>query len=368
MRAWICALMFVAIGCESAALGPADSGDADRSPPADLGEADAGHPDDLGPADRRDLGQRDGGQTDAGPQDLGAALGPPYPLVLAHGFFGFEDFAGAGFLRYFYEVRPALQAQGETLVFTPAVDPFNDSTARGGQLIAHIEDILAQTGHAKVNLIGHSQGGLDARVVANLRPDLVASVTTIATPHRGSRLADISARLVQDNSFAGVVDALARVIGAPLYDEVGAETSVVSALRQLTSAGMETFNRTFPSSPSVAYYSIAGRSDRTLGGQLCQPQGGGPAFVSRYDSVRDPIDPLLALGESVLDGDLLDPEPNDGLVRVSDARWGTFLGCIPADHLDQVGQLLGDSPGFRNDFDYLEFYEELVAWLRIQGY
>jgi hypothetical protein len=22
--------------------------------------------------------------------------------------------------------------------------------------------------------------------------------------------------------------------------------------------------------------------------------------------------------------------PNDGLVRVEDARWGTFLGCIPA--------------------------------------
>ena len=54
-------------------------------------------------------------------------LGPPYPIVLAHGFFGFEDFAGAGFLTYYYDVKEHLAQQGETQVFTPAVDPFNHS-------------------------------------------------------------------------------------------------------------------------------------------------------------------------------------------------------------------------------------------------
>jgi triacylglycerol lipase len=65
--------------------------------------------------------------------------GAPYPIVLAHGFFGFNDFAGAGFLTYFYGVKDDLAAHGETMVFTPAVDPFNDSTFRGDQLEADIE-------------------------------------------------------------------------------------------------------------------------------------------------------------------------------------------------------------------------------------
>ena len=46
-------------------------------------------------------------------------LGPPYPIVLSHGFFGFDDFAGAGFLTYYYEIPEHLASHGETLVFTP---------------------------------------------------------------------------------------------------------------------------------------------------------------------------------------------------------------------------------------------------------
>ena len=99
--------------------------------------------------------------------------GPPYPIVLAHGFFGFEDFAGVGFITYFYGVKDELADRGEAQVFTPAVDPFNDSETRGEELLAHVERILAETGAAKVNLIGHSQGGLDSRYVAHQRPCLL---------------------------------------------------------------------------------------------------------------------------------------------------------------------------------------------------
>src|SRR5688572_4187672 len=34
----------------------------------------------------------------------------PYPIVLAHGFFGFEEFAGVDFVTYFYGVREDLAA------------------------------------------------------------------------------------------------------------------------------------------------------------------------------------------------------------------------------------------------------------------
>jgi triacylglycerol lipase len=294
------------------------------------------------------------------------ALGPPYPIVLAHGFFGFDDFAGAGFLDYYYGVKAHLAEGGEALVFTPAVDPFNDSTARGEQLLAEVEAILAQTGHAKVNLVGHSQGGLDARVVAALRPDLVASVVTVATPHEGTRIADIALGLTDDPALAGVLDFLVDTVGQALYDEVGAETSLAAALEQLTTSGMDAFNVAYPDQPGVLYASIAGRSDRHGGGTDCNAPGA-PPFIAAWDDALDPLDVAFSVTEPLLDGGLGDPYPNDGLVRVRDAKRGRFLGCIPADHLDEVGQLFGDGPGLFNDWDHLAFYRDLARYLRDQG-
>src|SRR5690606_38615294 len=150
----------------------------------------------------------------------------PYPIILAHGFFGFEDFAGIDFITYFYGVKDELAARGEAQVFTPAVDPFNDSETRGEALLAHVERILEETGATKVNLIGHSQGGLDSRYVAHQRPDRVASVTTFATPHRGTPIADVVLELVDDPRFSSLADRLARLIGAALWDAAGDRTSV----------------------------------------------------------------------------------------------------------------------------------------------
>jgi len=46
----------------------------------------------------------------------------------------------------------------------------------------------------KVNVIGHSMGGIDARVaIARFgAAERVASLTTVASPHRGTPLADLS--------------------------------------------------------------------------------------------------------------------------------------------------------------------------------
>ena len=43
-----------------------------------------------------------------------------------------------------------------------------------------------------VHLVGHSQGGLDARLIASRQGDegLIKTLTTVATPHRGSVAAD----------------------------------------------------------------------------------------------------------------------------------------------------------------------------------
>jgi triacylglycerol lipase len=294
-------------------------------------------------------------------------LGPPYPVVLCHGFFGFDQLAGVEALPYFYNVPERLAEDGEKLVFTPAVDPFNSSDFRSDQLIDIIEnDILAATGHEKVILVGHSQGGLDARAVASKRPDLVAAVTTVATPHQGSAVADIALGLVEDPAGAAVLDALVQLLGGPVYDQVGEETSIAKALYLFSQPGIAEFNATYKDAPGVFYASITGRTDSSLGGQDCAADVELP-WVTAMKGEKDPTDPLFAIFETMLDGGFQGTVPNDGLVRAVDARWGEFWGCVPADHMDEVGQLLGDSPGLFNSYDHTEMFSEIVKQLRDKG-
>ena len=77
---------------------------------------------------------------------------------------------------------------------------------------------------------------------------------------------------------------------------------------------------------------------------LCQAGNGGEAvFV--------PLAPTFWLLE-LLEGS------NDGLVSVQSAQWGEFLGVIPADHMNEVGHLVGETaPGF----DHLAFWAD-EAW------
>lgn len=301
------------------------------------------------------------------PGTTGAAqLGPPYPIVLAHGFFGFDELADLDFATYFYEVPEALADAGETNVFVTAVDPFNDSTVRGEELLAQVEEIVASTGHAKVVILGHSQGGLDARVVASLRPDLVAAVVTFATPHHGTPIADIVLGLVDDPAAQGLIDALVGLLGVGLWDTVDGETSLADAMWQFSQPGITAFNATYPDAAGVRYVSITGRSSLSLGGGECDVPAA-PAFIADWAPERDPIDPLFSPFAAVLSQSVFDPVPNDGLVRVADAKWGEFLGCVPADHMDQVGHLFGDLPGLTNAWRHRPFYVDLVAWIRAEG-
>jgi hypothetical protein len=46
------------------------------------------------------------------------------------------------------------------------------------------------------------------------------------------------------------------------------------------------------------------------------------------------------------------------------AHWGRFLGSIPADHMGEVGQPLGYTPGF----DEQAFYTRLLRSFHDQGW
>jgi len=291
--------------------------------------------------------------------------GPPYPIVLAHGFFGFEGFAGQDYLTYFYKVKQRLEADGE-IVLTPAVDPFNDSDYRSDQLLVKVEDFLKQTGSAKVNIIGHSQGGLDARAAAHKRPDLIASVVTVSTPHYGSPVADVAVKLLADPNAQAIVDALTKLIGAPLYDQIGNETSVMKPLHLFSKPGIAAFNTKFTDAKGVFYASVGGRSamhpsDKDCEGQISLP------FITSFEKTVDPLFALFAATSPIMSG-YGKGYAHDGLVRTQDSHWGEFWGCVPADHTDEIGQIFGASPGLGNDWSYIEFYPELVAYIHKRGF
>lgn len=131
-----------------------------------------------------------------------------YPLVLAHGIARFDAITQSmarrwkmtlwdmsrvfDRLHYFKGMQSFLRGQGfETYATT--VGFADDVDARAGQLAAQVKTILAQSGHHKVHLIGHSMGGLDGRhaIVDKGLADRVASLTTIGTPHLGTSLAEV---------------------------------------------------------------------------------------------------------------------------------------------------------------------------------
>ena len=163
-----------------------------------------------------------------------------------------------------------------------------------------------------------------------------------------------------------MLDWVVKTVGMPLYDEAGNETSLFASMRQMSGPGIEAFNAKYPDGPGVFYASLTGRTDGHEGGDDCAPDVSLP-FVSALELDGDPVDPLFSLPELLLshyDGGGV----NDALVRAKDARWGEFWGCVPADHLDQIGQLFGDAPGGSNPFRYRDLYGALVDHLRALGY
>ena len=128
-------------------------------------------------------------ETGATPEAASTFTQTRYPIVLAHGLTGFRQLFGV--VDYFNGIPSDLRSGGAQ-VFVTQVSAVASATQRGEQLLHQIETIVATTGTGKVNLIGHSEGGLDARYVMGVRPDLIASLTTVATPHLGADLAETS--------------------------------------------------------------------------------------------------------------------------------------------------------------------------------
>nr|WP_315396415.1 triacylglycerol lipase [uncultured Duganella sp.] len=247
-----------------------------------------------------------------------------YPIVLVHGLMGFDNI---GPVEYFYGIPSALRSGGAGVHVT-SVSAANSTEVRGEQLLTQVKQILAVTGATKVNLIGHSHGGPTARYVASVRPDLVASVTSVAGVNKGSKVADVLIGAVP-NVSSTLVGAVAGLVSY-LSGNGGLPQNARAAIDSLSTAGTLAFNSRHPEGlPQTA----CGEGAYQARGVYYFSWSGGKQFTN----VLDPTDPILALTAQAFNG-----EKNDGLVGSCSSHLGRVIRDDYAmNHLDEINQTVG---------------------------
>jgi triacylglycerol lipase len=277
------------------------------------------------------------------------------PIVLAHGLSGFRTFSG---ISYFYGVPDDLKERGHR-VFATAVPPWGSVQTRATQLARQVDSVLSRTHAPRVHIVAHSMGGLDARYIISKLGygSKVATLTTVSTPHRGSPIADgystVNLKPFQVLQDFGADFWVWTLGGIKVHNDTG------RAVEDLSVRVSSAFNQDVVDDPRVAYFSFAGRTLGHDGKGFCDDS------VWPNPDETNVVHPLLLTTAVALSGtDLAHPIANDGLVQVPSARWGTFMGCLPADHMKEVGQpmALANFPG---RWDHRSFYirwaEELVS-------
>jgi pimeloyl-ACP methyl ester carboxylesterase len=108
----------------------------------------------------------------------------PFPVVLIHGYA--QD---ASSWNKWFDLLGKDAIQFFPITFE-ADDMCGTSNDHAAELFTKIEEIKKITGHDKINIVGFSKGGLDARVYLDIsNTNSVANLIMIGTPNAGSPLA-----------------------------------------------------------------------------------------------------------------------------------------------------------------------------------
>jgi len=246
------------------------------------------------------------------------------PIVLAHGLFGFNQvcLGRLTLAAYFRGIPEWLRAAGNR-VLVPKVPSIAGIEARAQRLGEQIEAAFAGE---PVHLIGHSMGGLDARMLVcdPAWSGRVLSLTTIGTPHLGSWIADF------------------------------AQLKVGRVYRVLAALGID----------HRGFLDVTRRNAREFHHAVAPPQGLPCFSIAGNPAAEDVCWPLQRLYAALneLEG------PNDGLVSVESAlAFGTPLPLWPVDHFRQTNWLVAE-PEPQGSASPVEIYAEVVVNLARHGF
>jgi len=265
--------------------------------------------------------------------------GSKYPIYIVHGLIERNDILYPNFS---LRVVKYLSNKGY-VVFSSNTDAFGTIEDNAAKIKEQILDILREHPEfEKVNVLAYSKGGLEARyAISRLgMDDYIASLTMICTPNRGAS----SVEFMQNNFFfyGKFFEFLVNTGGYLLGDT---NPDYLKILSSMTKLSMIEFNYKTKDSEKVQYYSFG--ADMT-GQYLNIPF----SFFWKLTSEKE--------------------GPNDGIVSIASAKWGTYLGTVNdfmqiqrgITHLDVAGLgLLA-----RSEYDPDLFILKLAQFLYAEGY
>lgn len=227
-----------------------------------------------------------------------------YPILLVHGV-GFHSGSGHS---YWGRVPGALR-EGGAVVFETKQDGWGGVERNALALYRRVREVCRRTGSQKVNLIAHSKGGIEARYMISTLGggQRVASLTTVSTPHHGSKTIDYL--YPAPNAAWKAVAFCANLTFWYLGDR---SPDFLLACTQFTTRQMLRFNEANPDAPGVYYQSYAA---------AMKAPWSDPAIWF----------PNLVVG--ILEGE------NDGLVTTASARWSNFKGVLRSPGLRGVSHV-----------------------------
>ncbi len=277
----------------------------------------------------------------AGGSSSSSTCATKYPVILAHGMGASAEILGI--IDYWWGIEPALEGKGAKVYIT-SVNGMDSTANKAAAFKTQFLQILAVTGKAKANVIGHSHGCLYTRyAMSNLGiGGKVASHTSIAGPHRGSSIANLLVYNLPSPILSIAADAL-NLVYAFIFGDTNPNT-LQNGYDLCTDYMVNVFNPNTPNVAGVYYQSWAAKAKISCPNLMLEPTW------------------LILLG---MEGD------NDGLVSVNSAKWGSFRGVQSAawyspgcDHLCIVGQMFGLTPGFSAP----DFFVSVVSDLKTRGY
>ncbi len=216
-----------------------------------------------------------------------------YPILMVHGI-GYRD-RGKGY--YWGRISDAYIKAGAA-VYYGEQDAWGSIHNNALTLRETIDKIISESGSEKVNIIAHSKGGLEARYLATELgyADRIASITTISTPHRGSKVM---------NSAMGILRPLMWIAGfaVDVFFKAQGDSNpdFFQTCDQLTTKKMAEFNDNCPDDDRIYYQSYA-------------------------SVMKSPAsDIIMAFQNAVV---YLFERENDGLISPKSAEWGNFKGIL----------------------------------------
>lgn len=259
-----------------------------------------------------------------------------YPVLLVHGVF-FRDYK---FPNYWGRIPKELELNGAEVYFgnQQSAASVEDS---GKELVSRIKEIVKACGCQKVNVIGHSKGGLDIRCAVN-QSDIgryIASITTINTPHRGCEFAQYLLEKIpvkMQEKIAGTYNSAMRKLGDKNPD-------FMAAVNDLTADTCKKMDSGFGIPEGIFCQSVGSKLNKATNGKF--------PLNFTYNLVK------------YFDG------PNDGLVSETSFEWGEKYTFITTDGKRGVshGDMIDLNRENIDGFDVREFYVSLVADLKNRG-